>query len=47
VSIEGGMIKLRAPRRYGDHWIGLEPEVLQNFIDYLKAKRILKTGTAP
>jgi hypothetical protein len=40
-SLEYGMVKLRAPRPSGDHEVFLEPEVLQNFIDYLKAKRIL------
>ena len=33
-SFDGSMIKLRAPRYEGDHWVGLEPGVLQAFDEY-------------
>jgi hypothetical protein len=46
-SLEFGMVKLRAPRESGDHEVFLEPEVLQNFIDYLKTKRILNFRPPP
>ena len=26
VSFDGFNVKLRAPRLYGDHWVGLEPD---------------------
>lgn len=35
---DGYMIVLRAPRESGDHWIGLEPEVLSNFIRFIEAE---------
>lgn len=31
VSFDGFMFKLRAPRIDGDHWVGLEPDVLKSF----------------
>ena len=33
---EGTMVILRAPRLGGEHWVGLEPEVLGNLATYLK-----------
>ena len=36
--IEGGMIILRAPRINGDHWVGLEPEVWNALLDWLKSQ---------
>lgn len=36
VNFDGYMITLRAPRDHGDHWVGLEPEILQNFELYVK-----------
>jgi len=42
-SFDGYMFTLRAPRSEGDHWIGLEPEVIRAFDEYrertLKAVR--------
>lgn len=34
-SFDGYMIRLRAPREEGDHWVGLEPEVLKEFEQYI------------
>jgi hypothetical protein len=31
------MITLRAPREHGDHWVGLEPSVLQAFLEFVAA----------
>ena len=37
VKFDGFMIVLRAPRFDGsDHWVGLEPDVLASFEDYVK-----------
>ena len=36
-SFDGFMFTLRAPRDDGDHWVGLEPEVLRAF-DQFRAK---------
>jgi hypothetical protein len=33
-SVDGGMIKLRAPRSDGEHWIALEPETFVKLIKY-------------
>ena len=33
-SFDGFMFTLRAPRPDGDHWVGLEPSVLQAFDEY-------------
>lgn len=35
-SFNGYMIVLRAPRMEGDHHVGLEPDVLREFIHYAK-----------
>lgn len=40
-SIEGGVVKLRAPRDGGDHEVYLEPEVLQSFLDFLMTNNII------
>jgi hypothetical protein len=34
VSLEAGMIKLRAPRFGGDHVVYLEPEVFSNLLTW-------------
>lgn len=36
-SFDGYQIILRAPRPDGDHWIGMEPYVLQAFVDYRRS----------
>ena len=36
-EFDGYMVTLRAPRDGGDHWVGLEPEVMQSFLDWIKA----------
>ena len=36
-SIEGGMIKLRAPRAEGDHEVFLEPDMLAELVRWAKA----------
>ena len=33
---DGFMFTLRAPRRDGDHWVGLEPSVLRAFDEFRK-----------
>jgi len=35
-SFDGFMFTLRAPREDGDHWVGLEPDVLRNFDEFRK-----------
>ena len=35
-SHDGYMVYLRAPRYEGDHWVGMEPEVLNNFLLYIE-----------
>lgn len=35
-SFDGWQIILRAPRETGDHWVGLEPEVLNNLLRYIQ-----------
>jgi hypothetical protein len=44
-SFDGYMFILRTPREHGDHWIGLEPDVLQAFNLY-RANCILKYRNA-
>jgi hypothetical protein len=39
VSYDGWMIKLRAPRGGENHWVGLEPEVLVEFLRYVDTLR--------
>ena len=36
-EFDGYMVTLRAPRDGGDHWVALEPEVMQAFLDWIKA----------
>lgn len=36
-SCEYGEVVLRAPREFGDHWVGLDSTVLLAFINFLKA----------
>lgn len=36
VVFDGFMVTLRAPREHGDHWVALEPEVLRNFLTFLR-----------
>lgn len=36
-SFDGYQIILRAPRPDGDHWIAMEPYVLQAFLDYRRS----------
>ncbi len=33
-SFDGFMVTLRAPRRGGDHWVGLEPDVMRSLIQF-------------
>jgi hypothetical protein len=35
-SFDGFMFTLRAPRIGGDHWVGLEPDVMRAFDEYRK-----------
>jgi hypothetical protein len=39
---DGYHILLRAPREDGDHWVGMESEVLMSFIRYLERARKVK-----
>jgi len=41
-SDDGFMVTLRAPRDEGDHWVGLEPDVLKSFFDYVARVRGLE-----
>ena len=41
-SWDGYMITLRAPREHGDHWVGLEPEILQAFLDWATELGVIK-----
>jgi hypothetical protein len=34
-SYDGWMVKLRAPRENGDHWVALEPRELQAFLKFV------------
>lgn len=42
-SFDGWMIKLRAPRAEGDHWVMLEPIVLREFERFVAEIRAGKT----
>ena len=33
-----GMLILRAPREGGDHWVGLDPEVIEALVKYIDAR---------
>lgn len=39
VSHDGYQFILRAPREGGDHWVGLEPGVLESFLSFVKTFR--------
>lgn len=48
VSFDGYMIKLRAPRPEGDHWIGLEHEVYLELLKFVaRLKQPANTGEQP
>jgi hypothetical protein len=34
-SFDGWQLLLRAPREHGDHWVGLEPEVLDALLRFI------------
>jgi hypothetical protein len=36
-SFDGWMITLKAPREDGEHWVGLEPEVLEAFLRFVRS----------
>lgn len=36
-SFDGYSVFLRAPREKGDHWVGLEPTILVNFLKFAVA----------
>lgn len=44
-SSDGWMIMLRAPRADGDHWIGLEPNILASFMAWVEALRAKSDAT--
>lgn len=49
-SYDGWMVVLRAPRDGGDHWVGLEPRVLEEFlryIDSLRKRQLQEIATEP
>ena len=39
-SFDGWQIILRAPREHGDHWVGIEPPVMEALMDFLRAIRM-------
>jgi hypothetical protein len=39
-EFDGYMVTLRAPVDGGDHWVGLEPEVMRDFLSWLKALQL-------
>lgn len=39
VEFDGFGFTLRAPRAEGDHWVYLEPQVLQQFNEFVKSCR--------
>lgn len=41
-SHDGYMVFLRAPRENGDHFVGLEPEVLQSFMQFVERSKGVK-----
>lgn len=38
-SFDGWQFTLRAPRATGDHYVALEPIVLERFMEYVKEKQ--------
>lgn len=41
-SDDGFMIRLRAPRDFRDHWVSLEPEILDAFFRFIERSRNVK-----
>jgi hypothetical protein len=41
VSHDGRMVKLRAPRESGDHWVGLEPQTLNALMRWLLENQLI------
>jgi hypothetical protein len=41
-SFDGWMITLRAPCGHSDHWVGLEPDILSNFVQFIESCGALK-----
>lgn len=39
---DGEMLILRAPREYGEHYVALEPMVLQNLFSFIEKQYKLK-----
>ena len=35
-SFDGWFVYLRAPRPEGDHWVGMEPPILAEFVRYIE-----------
>ena len=46
-SFDGWQIQLRAPRENGDHFVALEPEVLDNLITFIKSLGWKDEGRRP
>jgi hypothetical protein len=40
-AFDGYYVRLRAPREDGDHWVALEPAVLDAFLRFLKEAKAL------
>jgi hypothetical protein len=38
-SFDGFMFTLRAPREDGDHWVALEPQVMEAFLAFVIEKQ--------
>ena len=38
-SFDGWMLTLKAPREDGEHWVGLEPEVLDALLQFVERLR--------
>jgi hypothetical protein len=38
-SFDGWMLTLKAPREDGEHWVGLEPEVLEALLQFVERLR--------
>ena len=39
-AFDGWMIKLWAPRGHEEHWVALEPDILENFFKFLEDHRL-------
>jgi hypothetical protein len=46
-SFDGWQIMLRAPRLEGDHWVGLEPAVVEALVEFVGGLRALGKGDPP